>query len=415
MYPSTQKDEHFSQVVVLPPIPKLDLPPIPPITDSYLKDMAFTHSSLTGAFRSQSNSLFATENQPVFDYEKLEHVGDALLEAVAVTLAHELFPNFRQGSATVMRSHLVSNAILAQISQQYGLPQQIKCEPSMRHTLRRNEKVQASVFEAYIAAAYYSYLGDQIPSITKNQDMKQQNYSSDNSSPSSSISSVNREDDQSDLPQNPKKRKMEHGIIEEINGNTEPLNRNSSDDDADIYCIDLMFRLMDEELSEIKQDTSVHLDNSSENSASKDEVEHLKTRGDAYNYLFDWLSQVLEPVAYFVVEELKVEAKRIKNSPTGKAKSQYEIPEEWKKEDIKAQGGKTALHEYFRDPNMPTYITSRMAGNPATAPWKVVCTAIDKSGKTWTAEAIRMTKQAASNLAAWKVCVAVGLIEEDDE
>jgi ribonuclease-3 len=35
------------------------------------------------------------------DYEKLEHVGDAILGSVVTTLLHDLFPYIQPGPATV--------------------------------------------------------------------------------------------------------------------------------------------------------------------------------------------------------------------------------------------------------------------------------------------------------------------------
>jgi dsRNA-specific ribonuclease len=63
----------------LPPLPAdLILPPLPPITDTQLERLVFTHSSYHGRPR-KATSLEYEIGEEVEDNEKLEHVGDAWL------------------------------------------------------------------------------------------------------------------------------------------------------------------------------------------------------------------------------------------------------------------------------------------------------------------------------------------------
>ncbi len=64
--------------LALPPLPKFDLPEIPPITDSELERQVFTHSSFYARPR-KATSLDLDDGEKIMDNEKLEHVGDALL------------------------------------------------------------------------------------------------------------------------------------------------------------------------------------------------------------------------------------------------------------------------------------------------------------------------------------------------
>ena len=62
----------------LPPLPEFDLPSLPPITDKDLRENTSTHTSVYGIRRDGREFNL---NNKVLDYEKLEHVGDALLGA----------------------------------------------------------------------------------------------------------------------------------------------------------------------------------------------------------------------------------------------------------------------------------------------------------------------------------------------
>ena len=60
-------------------LPPMNFPPLPPIEDEALYKLVTTHSSLNIG---QKTSMNLDPNHVVSDYEKLEHVGDALLGTV---------------------------------------------------------------------------------------------------------------------------------------------------------------------------------------------------------------------------------------------------------------------------------------------------------------------------------------------
>lgn len=59
----------------------------------------------------------------------------------------------------MLKGYLVSNATLAQISDRYHIPARLIAAQSALHVTRAQQKTKASMFEAYIAALYYSVLG----------------------------------------------------------------------------------------------------------------------------------------------------------------------------------------------------------------------------------------------------------------
>lgn len=84
----------------LPNLPSFSLPPLPAIHDKELYTLAVTHSSNHSAPR-RPNALDLTQEDKMIDYEKLEHVGDAILGSIVTTLLHDFFPNIGPGPATV--------------------------------------------------------------------------------------------------------------------------------------------------------------------------------------------------------------------------------------------------------------------------------------------------------------------------
>ncbi|WVQ96481.1 hypothetical protein IAU59_003586 [Kwoniella sp. CBS 9459] len=144
----------------LPRLPSFPIPPLPHIHDKALYTTVISHTSLQGLNRRGIMSLTPPEEgwEIARDYERLEHVGDGLLESIASGLIQDLYPWLRQGGAAIIRDYLVSNATLAQISTFYHLPSLLRADPSSIEDVRRSEKVQASIFEAWIAGVFYDYL-----------------------------------------------------------------------------------------------------------------------------------------------------------------------------------------------------------------------------------------------------------------
>ncbi|ORX38928.1 ribonuclease III domain-containing protein [Kockovaella imperatae] len=133
------------------------LPPIPPIDNPKYADIVFTHSSARSQQHS-SSSFDLTSGAADLDNEKLEHVGDGILGAFITFLLNELYPDLVVGSATLLKSRLVSNATNAQLSLHYGLPKHLRAAHAAALPLRNQPNVQADLFEAYIGGLFYSYL-----------------------------------------------------------------------------------------------------------------------------------------------------------------------------------------------------------------------------------------------------------------
>ncbi|WVQ96480.1 hypothetical protein IAU59_003585 [Kwoniella sp. CBS 9459] len=433
-------DKHIQESLnsfVAPRLPKLDLPPLPPITDRKLRETVFTHVSSRVLPKRFATTMFLTDGQAGNDYEKLEHVGDALLGAAVKTMLHEQYPNFRQGTASTTYDKLVCNRTLAQIAVQYGLPDMVQCHITQRHVLKKNQKVQASVFEAYIAGLYYSVLNsgndgtqratvatgfDPSPSTggtpvpldhsieasSKSPTTDTDKYvvlaegSGSDTSSSDNVDHSRTSDDEDDY----------EGLVF-LFGEVEDCQASSSDSASDsCHSTDTAPSIDSFACSESSQDSS---HSPADSLTSSDTTpKPSKTRGEAYDAVFNWIRDLFEPIAVFVVEHLKVEEKRLKivkeTSPRGLA---ADMPQEWVEEDIKARGGKATLHAENSIMELPEYTESKIDQWRGNTLWKVACRVTDIDGRVWTAEATRYTKQNAANVAAWKLCVQMGVLGAD--
>lgn len=108
-------------------------------------ECAFTHPSYT-----KDNNLSFTES-----YERLEFLGDAVLKLTTSKLLYEKYPDYEEGELSKMRSILVSDAILADIAIEIGIPEKLRLGYSEESTGGRNRSSNiACAFEAMLGAYY---------------------------------------------------------------------------------------------------------------------------------------------------------------------------------------------------------------------------------------------------------------------
>lgn len=107
---------------------------------------ALIHSSYAHQYKIPSN-------------ERLEFLGDSVLELV---VSHRIFvgyANFNEGFLTKMRSNLVNQKTLCQLAQQLNLADYLLVSESMQHNrAAHNPSVLADTFEAVVGAVYLEVL-----------------------------------------------------------------------------------------------------------------------------------------------------------------------------------------------------------------------------------------------------------------
>lgn len=109
-----------------------------PFADPDLLRLALTHSSVSAA-----------------NYERLEHLGDAVLDLAVTTWLYHTFPRFGPGQMSVLRAELVRAPALARFARQLDLPDAVHLS---RHAaargFRHRTSILSDVFEAVVGAIF---------------------------------------------------------------------------------------------------------------------------------------------------------------------------------------------------------------------------------------------------------------------
>ena len=104
-----------------------------------LLSIALTHSS------------FANEHKGCENYERLEFLGDAVLEVVSSEYFY-LHTDYKEGEMTKLRANYVCEKALATYAREIGIDKEIKLGHGQVHNL--NDTIIADVFEAVVGAIY---------------------------------------------------------------------------------------------------------------------------------------------------------------------------------------------------------------------------------------------------------------------
>ena len=105
-----------------------------------LLDLALTHPSISA----ETN------------YEQLEFVGDAVVRIATSEFLYETYPNALVGEFAAIRSVLVSDRMLAQLAQIYGLERYLVVSSSAATDTAGETSRLADAFEAVLGALYLS-------------------------------------------------------------------------------------------------------------------------------------------------------------------------------------------------------------------------------------------------------------------
>ena len=95
-------------------------------------------------------------------YERLEFLGDSVLELAIARALYDRFPDFSEGRMAKIRSHVVSRASCAVVSRELGLGERLLQESESLQSgeaarLAQNRNVLAALLEAALAALYLEH------------------------------------------------------------------------------------------------------------------------------------------------------------------------------------------------------------------------------------------------------------------
>lgn len=123
--------------------------------DRYLLECAVTHTS------------FANEQKihTYKDYERLEFLGDAVLEMVSSAFLYKEYPDMREGEMTKIRASLVCEPALAYCARDIGLSEFLRLgRGEEAGGGRYKDSIISDVMEAIIGAMYLDSGGVELPS-----------------------------------------------------------------------------------------------------------------------------------------------------------------------------------------------------------------------------------------------------------
>lgn len=86
--------------------------------------------------------------------ERLEFLGDAILDAVVAELLFMRFPREQEGFLTEMRTRIVNRDQMAYLADRIGLPQLIDTKPELRKNHAAMKTVGSNALESLIGAIY---------------------------------------------------------------------------------------------------------------------------------------------------------------------------------------------------------------------------------------------------------------------
>lgn len=96
-------------------------------------------------------------NQVDFNYERLEFMGDAILQFLISQYIYTAHPEYNEGQMTILRAKAVREDSLAMYSKEYGLDKYIRVGKGEKKSGGANKKsVLANVFESLLGALYLS-------------------------------------------------------------------------------------------------------------------------------------------------------------------------------------------------------------------------------------------------------------------
>jgi ribonuclease-3 len=142
----------------------------------------FTNAALLITALTHRSALNEEVSQAQESNERLEFLGDAVLELAATRFLYDQFPDQPEGDLTAYRSALVKTTTLAEMAEELGLGEQIFMSKGEEATGgRQNPSLLADTMEALIGAMYLDQGFDVVtafltkhlfPKLTKIQEQK---------------------------------------------------------------------------------------------------------------------------------------------------------------------------------------------------------------------------------------------------
>lgn len=120
------------------------------------KKLGFTPNNIELFDAALTHASYKNEHieEDIEDYDRLEFVGDSVLDLVVAQLLYEAFPKERSGTLTKMRAYFVNGKTLSEISKDLNLLEYARLSNGEIHNNLDRQKLLEDMFEAFIGAIY---------------------------------------------------------------------------------------------------------------------------------------------------------------------------------------------------------------------------------------------------------------------
>lgn len=149
-------------------MPKKISPKDPHSKASLRKVLGFSVRYLPVYAAALTHPSFRNENfhttKGLEDFDRLEFLGDSILNEVICQKLFETFPEADEGMLSKLRSILVSQKILSRVAQAIKLQQVLRISKSLRHNFKDflKAKLLTDALEALFAAVYFDHGHDKV-------------------------------------------------------------------------------------------------------------------------------------------------------------------------------------------------------------------------------------------------------------
>jgi ribonuclease-3 len=124
------------------------------ITDEGLVTSALTHPS------------YASEHPGTGDYQRLEFLGDAVLELAVTHYLYDGFPDATEGEMTLMRASVVSESALASVAHRWGIPNLVRLGRGEEATGGSDKhSILSDIVESLLGAVYLDAGFDRVEQV----------------------------------------------------------------------------------------------------------------------------------------------------------------------------------------------------------------------------------------------------------
>ena len=125
------------------------------MADEEVGGYRFRDPTLLATGLTHSSYLHEHPEQEIEDFERLEFLGDAVVDLVIGELLYVNHPEATEGELTAMRAQLVSGPPLSQLAQRLGLPDRARLGRGEAETGGRHRVgLGASLYESVLGAVY---------------------------------------------------------------------------------------------------------------------------------------------------------------------------------------------------------------------------------------------------------------------